>query len=323
MRQAGRYLPEYRAVRARVPGFLDLCYAPELAVEVTLQPVRRFAVDGAILFSDILVVPDGLGVEVAFVEGRGPVLEPLSGPRSIEALDLARMRDHLEPVYETVGRISRELPDEVVLLGFAGAPWTLAAYMIEGETSRDFTSARRLARSDPALFQRLIDLLTEAVVVHLDAQIAAGAQAVQLFDSWAGILASGQFERWSVRPLSTIARRLKERHPEVPVIAFPRAAGANLRSFKGEHGIDALGLDQMMPLNWARDGLEVRCLQGNLDPMALAVGGQAMLEEADLILTAMAGRPFVFNLGHGVLPETDPEQVKRLVDHVRQGRDAP
>lgn len=320
MRQAGRYLPEYRAVRARAGSFLELCYSPELAVEVTLQPVRRFGMDGAILFSDILVVPDGLGVAVDFVEGRGPVLAPLRDAGALAALDRSRLLDHLQPVYEAVRRLARALPEEVTLIGFAGAPWTLALYMIEGETSRDFTTARRMARSEPALFEGLIDLLVEAVADHLDAQIEAGARAVQVFDSWAGILASGQFERWCLRPLREIAARVKGRHRDVPVIVFPRGAGANLRAFNRQPWIDAVGLDQSVPLDWARATLDGVCLQGNLDPTALLVGGRPMLEETDLILAAMAGRPFVFNLGHGVLPETDPEQVARLLEHVRQRR---
>lgn len=318
MRQAGRYLPEYREVRGRVRSFLDLCYTPDLAVEVTLQPVRRFGMDGAILFSDILVVPDALGARVTFVDGRGPVLEPLRDRAAIDRLSQGRLLDHLAPVYETVRLLARALPAEVALIGFAGAPWTLAAYMVEGETSRDFVAARRLAREDPTAFGRLIDRLTDAVAAHLGAQIEAGAQAVQLFDSWAGILTAPELERWSVGPIMSIARRLKARHPEVPVIVFPRAAGANYQAFSGRIGIDALGLDQTVPLAWARETLHVGCLQGNLDPVALLVGGTAMREEALRILDAVRDRPFVFNLGHGVLPETDPEHVRALVDEVRQ-----
>jgi uroporphyrinogen decarboxylase len=318
MRQAGRYLPEYRRVRARAGSFLDLCYTPELAVEVTLQPIRRYAFDAAILFSDILVVPDALGVPVSFIEGRGPVLEPVRRSEDIERLQPARLAEHLDPVYRTVAMLADALPEPVALIGFAGAPWTLAAYVVEGESTRDFAMTRRMARTEPDLFARLIDLLSDATIAHLSAQIEAGAQAVQLFDSWAGILPETEFERWCVLPLKTIARTLHERHPEVPVIVFPRGAGFGYRRFADERSIAALGLDPTVPLEDARRMLGHRCLQGNLDPVALLAGGQAMFDEIDRIVRTLSGTPFVFNLGHGVMPETDPDHVAALVERVRE-----
>lgn len=322
MRQAGRYLPEYREVRARAGSFLDLCYTPELAVEVTLQPIRRFGFDAAILFSDILVVPDALGVPLRFVEGRGPVLEPLATERDVDRLTPSRLAEHLDPVYRTVAMLARELPDEVPLIGFAGAPWTIAAYAVEGESTRDFVAARRMARGNPTLFARLIDLLVEATIDHLSLQIEAGARAVQLFDSWAGILPDAEFERWCVLPVLAIARALRARHPEVPVIVFPRAAGFGYGRFVGEESVAGLGLDPTVPVGRARELFGSTCLQGNLDPVALLVGGAPMAEAIDRILAALAGGPFIFNLGHGVMPETDPAHVAALVEQVRTAKPA-
>ena len=321
MRQAGRYLPEYRATRARAGGFLDLCYTPDLATEVTLQPVRRFGVDAAILFSDILVVPDGLGTRLAFVEGRGPVLEPLRGAAAMAGLSLARMRDHLQPVYAAARQVAAALPCGTPLIGFAGAPWTVAAYMVEGEGSREYLEARQLALREPALFGKLIELLVAATVEHLDAQIEAGAAVVQLFDSWAGVLSEPQFERWCVGPVVRIATEIRRRHPGVPVIAFPRGAGIGYGSLAREPAIAALSLDTTVRLAWARAELsEYVCLQGNLDPVVLLAGAEATLAETDRILAAMAERPFVFNLGHGVTPATDPEVVAALVERVKRER---
>jgi uroporphyrinogen decarboxylase len=320
MRQAGRYLPEYREIRARTPRFFERCYTPELVVEITLQPVRRFGMDGAILFSDILVVVDALGGEVEILEGRGPVVEPLADARALERLSAERLRPHLEPVYEAVRLLARALPERITLIGFAGAPWTLAAYMVEGETSRDFHRARRLARAEPDLFARLIGLLIDATSDHLMAQIEAGAEAVQIFDSWAGLLPETEFERWCVRPVLAVAERVKARHPAVPVIVFPRGVGAGYRRFRDEPAVDGLSLDATVPLLWAREELAGVCLQGNLDPIALLAGGAVVERETDRILDALAGRPFVFNLGHGVLPETDPAEVQALVERVQRLR---
>jgi uroporphyrinogen decarboxylase len=318
MRQAGRYLPEYRALRARAGSFLDLCYRPELAVEISLQPLRRFGMDAAILFSDILVVADGLGCPVAFVESVGPKLEPVR-----TAADLARLRSvgglraELAPVYATVRALKQELPAETALIGFAGAPWTVAAYMVEGEGSKEFYTARTLARREPAVFAGLIQLLTEATVEHLRAQIEAGADLVQLFDSWAGVLPETEFRRWCQEPMAQIVRALKNEHPEVPIIAFPRGGGLQLPSFVDAVPVDGLSLDTGMPAGIARRALPGLCLQGNLDPVALLAGGADMLEEAERIVGALASGPFIFNLGHGVLPETDPEAVAALVSHVK------
>jgi uroporphyrinogen decarboxylase len=323
MRQAGRYLPEYRETRAAAGSFLELCYNPVLATEVTLQPIRRFGLDAAILFSDILVVADALGQKVGFEEGRGPVLEALKDGKDLAQLGLGRFHEHLGPVYETVSRIRAALPAETALIGFAGAPWTVAAYMVEGGGSKEFHVARTFARREPAAFGALIGLLTEATAEHLLAQIRAGAEAVQLFDSWAGLLPEPEFERWCAAPVARIAARIKESHPDVPVIAFPRGAGVLYRRLAGVDAVDALSLDTTVPLAWAVEALGPACvLQGNLDPVALLVGGGALRAETERIVRALgsgspAPRPFVFNLGHGVLPETDPAHVAALVERVR------
>lgn len=320
MRQAGRYLPEYRALRASVGGFLELCYTPDLAVEVTLQPLRRFGLDAAILFSDILVVPDAMGAEVCFLEGEGPRLSTVRTPPALQRLGLGELRDRLAPVYATVRRLRRELPPEVALIGFSGAPWTLAAYLVEGQGSREFATARRLARCEPALFEALIELLTRAVEDHLTAQIEAGAEAVQLFDSWAGVLPEEERERWCVRPVRAIVQALAARHPAVPVIAFPRGIGAGYQRFAEAVPAQALALDTAVPMGWAARHLRPDgplCLQGNLDPLALLGPVPAMLAEASRIVAAAGSRPLVFNLGHGVVPETPPEAVAALVSHLK------
>lgn len=320
MRQAGRYLPEYRELRRAAGSFLELCYTPDLAVEVTLQPVRRFGMDAAILFADILVVPDALGVAVEFVEGEGPKLRPVRDARAIGALDPSRLHAHLAPVYETIRRLHRALPEETALIGFAGAPWTVAAYMVEGETSKEFIQARRLARREPQLFAELIGILTAATRDYLVAQIEAGAEVVQIFDSWAGVLPEPEFVRWCQQPLQEIVHGIREVHPEVPIIAFPRGAGAMYASLARSVGADGLSLDTTVPLGWAKRELPSVCLQGNLDPVTLLVGGETLRAEAERVLSTLAGTPFIFNLGHGVLPETDPAAVAALVDQVRSTR---
>jgi len=320
MRQAGRYLPEYRALRQQAKSFLELCYTPDLAAEITLQPVRRYGMDAAILFSDILVITDALGGSVEFVEGQGPQLIPFRERADLARLSLADLPGHLEPVYATLRRLRRQLPPEVALIGFAGAPWTVAAYMVEGHGSKEFAQARTLARRDPACFAALIDLLTEATTVHLLAQIDAGAQVVQLFDSWAGVLPEPEFVRWCQEPAARIVTALKRARPAVPVIAFPRGAGALSRAYLDAVPVDGLSLDTTMPLDWARRTLGRVCLQGNLDPVALLVGGRTMLDEAERIVAALAGSRFVFNLGHGVLPETDPGSVAALVAYIKSLR---
>jgi uroporphyrinogen decarboxylase len=317
MRQAGRYLPEYRALRAEAGSFLELCYTPHLAREITLQPVRRFGLDAAILFSDILVVADALGCQVSFVEGAGPRLEPVRGAADLARLRPAALGEHLAPVYETVTLLRRELAPATALIGFAGAPWTVAAYMVEGEGSKEFAIARRLARRDSQTFRRLIDLLTEATIDHLAAQVEAGADVVQLFDSWAGILPEPEFVRWCLEPTARIARGLKERHPNVPLIVFPRGAGWHCRALLDAAAPDALGLDTGVAIGAVRAALPNVCLQGNLDPVALLAGGPELLREAGRIASVLGRGPFIFNLGHGVLPETDPASVAALVEHVR------
>jgi uroporphyrinogen decarboxylase len=317
MRQAGRYLPEYRALRARARSFLDLCYTPELAVEITLQPVRRFGMDAAILFSDILVVADALGCPVTFVEGAGPKLAPVRGAAELMRLRPAGLPARLEPIYATIRALRRELPAGTAVIGFAGAPWTVAAYMVEGEGSKEFYAARAFARTDPTTFARLIEVLTEATIEHLRSQIEAGADVLQLFDSWAGVLPESEFRRWCQEPAGRIVRVFKGEHPEVPIIAFPRGAGLHLQSFAEAVPVDGLSLDTAVPVARLRKDLPELCLQGNLDPVALLAPGGGALAEAERIVADLARGPFIFNLGHGVLPDTDPEAVAALVMHVK------
>jgi len=318
MRQAGRYLPEYRAIRAEAKGFLDLCFTPDMAVEVTLQPIRRFGFDAAILFSDILVVPHALGQKVWFEEGSGPRLEALERPGDLERLGRDGLHEALAPVYETLRRLKRELPAETTLIGFAGAPWTVASYMLEGGSSRDFAAGKRWAYGAPEALQRLIDLLVEATGDYLIAQIDAGAEAVQIFDSWAGIWPEAQLRRWCLEPAKALVARLRRERPGVPVIVFPRGAGVLYQAYADECGAEALGLDTTVPLGWARAALQPKaCLQGNLDPLALVAGGEGLRRGTEDILAQLAGGPFVFNLGHGIVPETPLEHVAMLVEQIR------
>ena len=321
MRQAGRYLPEYREIRKGVSSFLDLCYTPELAVEVTLQPIRRFAMDAAILFSDILVIPHALGQQVAFVEGRGPVLEPVRSVGDLRALSAAAIHDRLAPVYETVRGVASELPGGVGLIGFAGAPWTVATYMVEGGTSRNFANVKRWAYAAPEEFAQLVDLLVEATAEYLIAQTRNGARVIQLFDTWAGALHEDALVRWCLEPTLEIARRVKAADPDVRVIAFPRGAATLYAKYARAPEIDGLGIDHTVERAWAKAELQPHCtVQGNLDPIALLAGGDHMERQAEAILASFADGAFVFNLGHGILPETPPDNVARLVDIVR-GRD--
>ncbi len=317
MRQAGRYLPEYRAIRAEVGGFLELCFDPVRAEEVTLQPIRRYGFDAAILFSDILVIPYALGQPVRFVEGEGPKLDPLSDRGSIEALNLNGAVERLSAVLETVQRLSGSLPADTALIGFAGAPWTVATYMIEGGSSRDFLTIKRFALEQPEAFQRLIDIVTEATEAYLIAQIKAGAEAVQIFDSWAGVLDEVSFRRYALEPARRITKAVKAVFPDVPVIGFPRGAGALYADYAVETGIDGISLDQTVPLKWANSALKDVCVQGNLEPLRLLAGGPDVEAETDRILSAFSGRPHIFNLGHGIHKDTDPETVTRLVARVR------
>ena len=318
MRQAGRYLPEYREIRAGVGDFLELCFTPELAAEVTLQPVRRFGMDGAILFSDILVVPHALGQPLAYVDGEGPKLEPVRDSAAIGKLAAGRIDDVLAPVYQTVARVREDLPSKTALIGFAGSPWTVACYMVEGGGSKDFAQTRRFAVGDPVGFGRLIDLLIQASITYLRGQIDAGVEAVQLFDSWAGALPERGFEDWVIEPTAQIVRAIRESHPDTPIIGFPRGAGLSYEAYARNTGVDALGLDTTVPLGAARALQKVLPVQGNLDPVTLMVGGDALDSAAGEILGALAEGPFVFNLGHGVLQHTPPEHVAGLVDRVRR-----
>jgi uroporphyrinogen decarboxylase len=320
MRQAGRYLPEYRTTRAQAGSMLDLCLTPELAVEVSMQPIRRFALDAAILFSDILVVPHALGQKVAFREGEGPVLEPLRSAVDLARLDSGGIAPVLSPIYETVRRLARALPDEVALIGFAGAPWTVATYMVEGGSSRDFAKVKLWAYRDPEGFGALIDCLAEATIEYLLGQVAAGAEIVQLFDSWAGVLPEAAFRRWVVRPTRRIVRGLRARHPDLPIIGFPRGAGLLYRDYFRETGVTAVSLDTALPLNFSRDFVQsIGPVQGNLDPLLLVAGGEALREAAGAMVAALGAGPYIANLGHGIVPQTPPEHVADLVALVRRG----
>lgn len=318
MRQAGRYLPEYRKLRAETGSFLELCLTPEAAVEATLQPIRRYGMDAAILFSDILMVPHGLGQEVVFEEGQGPVLAALADGAAVARLRLDDgFHERLAPVYRTVRELSQALPEEVALIGFAGAPWTVASYMVEGGSSRDFAKAKAWAYGDPDSFQRLIDLLVEATTAYLLRQVEAGAEALQLFDSWAGVLAEPALRRWCLEPAREIVRRMKAAAPHVPVILFPRGAGVLYEAFAGL-GAAGLSLDTTVPAGWAAEKLQPQlAVQGNLDPMVVVTGGEAMSEETRRILAALGRGPFIFNLGHGIVPQTPPEHVAQLAELVR------
>jgi uroporphyrinogen decarboxylase len=321
MRQAGRYLPEYRATRAQAKDFLDLCFTPDLAVEVTLQPIRRYGFDGAILFSDILVVPHALGQRVWFEEGAGPRLEPLKDASDITNLNPDGLHDKLAPVYETLRGLRRELPRETALIGFAGAPWTVASYMIEGQTSRDFAAAKTWAYRAPEEFSRLIDVLVASTSDYLIAQIEAGAEVLQLFDSWAGVWPEAALRRWCLKPAAEIVRRVKAIYPEVPIILFPRGAGVLYEAFAAEAGAEGLSLDTTVPLDWARERLQGRAvLQGNLDPLLLVAGGTALEAGVAKILETLGNGPLIFNLGHGITPQAPPEHVEQLVAQVRGWR---
>ncbi len=321
MRQAGRYLPEYRATREKAGSFLDLCYNPVLAEEVTLQPIRRYGFDAAILFSDILVVPHGLGQKVWFEEGIGPLLDPVTSEAGLVELKPELQRKRLEPVYETVSRLSHSLPAETALIGFAGAPWTVATYMVGGRSTPDQGAARAWAYRDPSGFQKLIDILVEGTIDHLLAQIEAGADVVQIFDTWAGALPEQEFRRWSIEPTRKIVAALRGSFPKVPVIGFPRNAGSLYLDYVEATSINAVGLDTSMSCGWAKTTLGGKVtLQGNLDPLALVAGGEALRGATSAILKTMRDVPFIFNLGHGIVPQTPPAHVAELVALVREKR---
>ncbi len=323
MRQAGRYLPEYRATRAQAGDFLSLCYNPDLAAEVTLQPIRRYGFDAAILFADILLVPQALGLDLWFVTGEGPRLSTATTPAEVAALKpTPAIHDTLSPIYETVRILRRELPAETTLIGFAGAPWTVATYMIAGRGTKDQGPARALLTADRATFAALIDRVTDATIEYLSAQIEAGAEVVKLFDSWAGSLRGPDFDDFAVAPAAKIIAALRARHPAIPVIAFPREAGPRYAGFARATGADCVALDNSVDATWAaqnvqRDG----CVQGNLAPQHMVTGGQALVDETRRIVRAFSGGPHIFNLGHGITPDADPENVALMVRTVREARE--
>lgn len=319
MRQAGRYLPEYRETRAKAGDFLSLCYTPELAAEVTMQPIRRYGFDAAILFADILLIPDALGADLWFVTGEGPRLSTVTGPGDLARLGGADdIHDRLAPVYETVRILSGALPAETTLIGFAGAPWTVATYMIAGRGTPDQAPAHALRSSDPATFDALIDLLTRATIEYLDRQVQAGAEVVKLFDSWAGSLKGKDFAKYALDPARRIIAELKRRHPGLPVIAFPREAGENYVGFARAVGADCLAIDTSVDAAWAAEHLQPDgCIQGNLDPRLMVTGGQPLVDEARRIVEALKGGAHVFNLGHGITPDADPENVHLLLQAIR------
>lgn len=316
MRQAGRYLPEYRALRAQKGGFLELVYDSDAAVEITLQPLKRFAFDAAILFSDILVVPQAMGQRLWFEEGEGPRLAPILLDNDLAAF--SPNLNVLQPIYRTVAGVKAALAPEQALLGFAGSPWTVATYMIAGQGSRDQSDARRLAYRDPGKVGELIAAITATTITYLRAQIDAGADAVQLFDSWAGTLSPAQFERWVIAPNAAIVAALKETHPATPVIGFPKGAGGKLPAYARETGVSAVGVDETVSPEWADASLpEGLPVQGNLDPLALVTGGPQLAEAVDRILKAFANRPHIFNLGHGIVPDTPIAHVEAVLAQVR------
>lgn len=318
MRQAGRYLPEYRQTRAKAGSFLDLCYSPEHAVEVTLQPIRRYGFDAAILFSDILVIPDAMKRNVRFTEGHGPEMDPID-EAGISRLDAGGVIDYLKPVFETVRRLRAELPEETTLLGFCGAPWTVATYMIAGHGTPDQAPARLFAYQYPKAFERLLTLLADISTEYLVTQIDAGADAVQIFDSWAGVLGEKEFEAFAVKPVARMIAAIKARRPNAGVISFAKGAGYLLKTYRQKTGADAIGLDWSVPLEFAAELQKEGAVQGNLDPMRVVAGSRALEEGIDEILAHLGGGPLIFNLGHGITPQADPENVRLLVERVRRG----
>ena len=319
MRQAGRYLPEYRAIRKEAKGFLDLCFDPKLAAELTLQPIRRFGFDAAILFSDILVVPYALGQSVRFAEGEGPRLDALADPSALTRLRPRLDHNILAPVYDAIARVRQHLPPAVALLGFCGAPWTVATYMIAGCGTADQVPARSFAYRHPEAFATLIDLLVDASAGYLIRQFEAGVDAVQIFDTWAGVLPAGEFGKWCIEPTARIVGAVRKKIASARIIGFPRGAGTELARYLEAVAVDAIGLDWTVELAFARDQVQARRpVQGNLDPLALHTGGAALDCSIDAIIDALAPGPFIFNLGHGILPDTPIEHVERMLERVRR-----
>jgi len=319
MRQAGRYLPEYRTLRAAAGSFLDLCLDPVRAAEVTLQPIRRFDFDAAIVFSDILMVPYAFGRSLAFVEGEGPKLDPVDA-EAIAGLDVTRVAERLAPIFETVGRVDEALDADRALIGFCGGPWTVATYMVAGRGTADQGPARLMAATQPELFQLLIDRLVEASVISLLGQIRAGADVVQIFDSWAGVLNDEDFDRWCIAPTAAIVRAVRKGAHAIRIIGFPKGAGFRFERYVEATGVDAVGIDWTVPLDVGRNRLQPRAaVQGNLDPLLLVAGGPRLDQAVDAILSALRGGRFIFNLGHGIVPETPIAHVERLIARVRRG----
>ncbi|MBB04052.1 MAG: uroporphyrinogen decarboxylase [Pseudooceanicola sp.] len=319
MRQAGRYLPEYRATRAKAGDFLSLCYNPELAAEVTLQPIRRYGFDGAILFADILLLPQALGADLWFVTGEGPRLSTVTSQADFDALKPSSdVHEVLSPIYDTIRILKQELPKETTLIGFAGAPWTVATYMVAGRGTPDQGPAHALKDENRAVFSALIDLLTEGTIEYLSRQIEAGAEVVKLFDSWAGSLKGQDFGDFALKPAQKIITAMKARHPGVPVIAFPREAGNRYVGFAKATGADCVAIDNSVSAQWAADHVQVDgCVQGNLASRHMVTGGQALVDETRAIVQALGKRPHIFNLGHGITPDADPDNVQRMIDAVR------
>ena len=319
MRQAGRYLPEYRATRAKAGDFLTLCYTPELAAEVTLQPIRRYGFDAAILFADILLLPQALGPKLWFAEGEGPRMEVTTTAAAVAALKPASaIHDTLAPVYETVRILSRALPPQTTLIGFAGAPWTVATYMIAGRGTPAQAPAHALKDADRGTFQALIDKITEATIDYLSMQVQAGAEVVKLFDSWAGSLVGKDFTDFAVEPVARIISALKSRHPGLPIIAFPREAASFYVGFAKATGADCVALDNSVSAEWAAECVQIDgCVQGNLDPSLMVTGGPQLISETRRIVQAFSQGPHIFNLGHGITPEADPDNVTRMLEAIR------
>jgi uroporphyrinogen decarboxylase len=319
MRQAGRYLPEYRATRAQAGDFLSLCYNPELAAEVTLQPIRRYGFDAAILFADILLIPQALGADLWFVTGEGPRLSTITSQADFDKLGpVSDIHETLNPIYNTVKILSKELPSETTLIGFAGAPWTVATYMIAGRGTPDQGPAHALMQENVAVFEALMDKITEATIHYLLAQIEAGAEVVKIFDSWAGSLKGDAFLKYSLEPAKRITAALKAKHPHIPVIGFPREAGDGYIGFAKATGVDCVALDNSVSAEWGAKNVQVDgCVQGNLASSHMVSGGQALVDETKAIVKAFSGGPHIFNLGHGITPDADPDNVQRMIDAVR------
>lgn len=315
MRQAGRYLPEYMALRKEAGSFLDLCYNSDFATEVTLQPIRRFNMDAAILFSDILVIPHALGQDLAFKTGEGPVLTPVDNLKKLEALSKDKLHDHLSPVYQTVSNLSKKLPEHVALIGFAGAPWTVATYMVNGRGSKDQAETRLMAYQDRETFSQLINLLVDVTSEYLIRQVDHGAEALQIFDSWSGTLPADEFIKWCVEPMVKIVENIRAVHPDVPIIGFPKGAGAKMINYIKKTRVNAISIDTSTSTSWVRDVVQPLCpVQGNLDPLVLVRGGAPLEKAVHHILEHLKDGAHVFNLGHGIIPQTPPENVKMVSD---------